>query len=535
MFQTSVDVLVVGCGPTGLALANALGMQGVSVLLVEQDPGVAQVPRAVSVDNEAMRFMQRIGLRTEAEAVTLPGTGTKYYGARGQLLAYARGPAHCRFGFPIKNPIDHPSFQRTLLDGARRFPCVQLRHETRFLSMTQDSGRVFAEIENSAGRQTVESRYLVGCDGGRSTVRSAIGQEPMAGSAFAERWLVVDTINDHHDERYAMHYGDPKRPRVVIVGNESRCRYEFLIHKHEDPGDGEIVDLTHQLMSQYRTLDEGDIVRATIYQFYALVARQWSEGRVFLAGDAAHMMPPFAGQGLNSGLRDASNLGWKLGAVLVGSAGKELLTTYEAERRPHVLATVDLSVRLGSLMMTLSRVRAVLRDTVFAVGARLPGFRRFFAELRFRPEADYSSGFAVGGGDSRVGRQLRQPRVLTSDGSVVGLDDVLGPGFALLGLDVDPIDMALLSAPLWARLDATRATVALGDRLPARGASAAVADLDGLLAEQLRGLEGRVVLVRPDRFIAGTFALRDEATFAAEVGIRLGAPQTTAFEKAAAI
>jgi 3-(3-hydroxy-phenyl)propionate hydroxylase len=521
-----VDVLIVGGGPTGLALANALGAQDLSVLLVEQERGVAELPRAVSVDDEAMRFMQRLGLLADAEAVTLPGTGTKYYGARGQVLSYARGPERPRYGFPVKNPMDHPEFQQMLLDGARRFPNVEIRHETEFIAFTQDSERVTAEIRNGRGTETITSRYMIGCDGGRSPVRIAIGQEPMSGSAFAERWLVVDTVEDSHDERYAMHYGDPDRPRVVIVGRDGRCRYEFLVHDHEQPTDHQVEALARELLRPYRSIDSSDIVRATIYQFYALVADEWSDGRVFLAGDAAHMMPPFAGQGLNSGLRDASNLAWKLGAVIKGQARPELLLTYQAERRPHVEATVQLSVRMGSVMMTLSPRRAFLRDTVFTVGSKLPGFRRFFAELRFRPDPHYVDGFAVPDGVGEVvGTLLRQPRVLIGSGTVVNLDDVLGSGFALLGVDVEAAQLLALCDPVWDRLAATRVHVTFDDRLPLRNPLVrGVADMDGLLAEQLADLRGRVVLVRPDRFIAGSFAPAEEMDFATQLDQLLGSP-----------
>jgi 3-(3-hydroxy-phenyl)propionate hydroxylase len=520
-----VDVLIVGGGPTGLALANALGMHDVTVLLVEQDPGVAELPRAVSIDDEAMRFMQRLGLRAEAEAVTFPGTGTKYYGARSQVLSYARGPERRRFGFPVKNPIDHPMFQQMLLDGARRFPNVEIRHETQFTSLTQDSEGVTAEIHGAHGAETLTCRYLIGCDGGRSPVRIAIGQEPMSGSAFAERWLVVDTIHDNHDERYAMHHGDPQRPRVIIVGRDGRCRYEFLVHDNEQPDQDQAEALARKLLAPYRSIDSAHIVRSTIYQFYALVANGWSVGRVYLAGDAAHMMPPFAGQGLNSGLRDASNLGWKLPAVLKKQAGPELLASYQAERRPHVQATVRLSVRLGSVMMTLSPVRAFLRDAAFAIGGKLPGFRGFFAELRFRPDPNYALGFAITDSTSVVGAQLRQPKVITTGGTVVDLDDVLGDGFALLGIGVDAAQLLALKESVWTRLNPTKVLVTLDDRLPCRDlvpSITAVADQDGLLAEQLRECRGRVVLVRPDRFIAGSFAPASEKEFATRLEELLG-------------
>jgi 3-(3-hydroxy-phenyl)propionate hydroxylase len=522
----SFDVLIVGGGPTGLAAANALGASGASVLLVEQEPGVAELPRAVSIDDEAMRFLQRLGLRAEAEAVTLPGTGTKYYGARNQLLLYARGRKPLRYGFAVKNPMDHPEFQQMLLDGATRFPAVELRHRTRFLSLSQDASSVTAELQGPDGPEAASCRFLLGCDGGRSSVRVAIGEEPMRGSAFAERWLVVDTVNDPHHQRYAMHYGDPRRPHVVVAGRDGRCRYEFLVMDDERPVDDEINEFARALVAPYRELADVDIVRCTIYQFYALVADSWKVGRVFLAGDAAHMMPPFAGQGMNSGLRDAANLTWKMALALEGRAGEDLLSTYQSERRPHVQATIRLSVRLGEIMMSTNAVRAALRDALFSAGRSVPGFRRFFTEMRFKPDPAYYDGFAIGSGSRTgpVGSQLYQPRVLTDSVSIVDLDEVLGDSFALLGLEVPPQALEQLTDPVWARLQARRIAVRLGDQLPAGGSEIPeVADLDGLLAAQVGHLAGKVLLVRPDRFIAGSFDLSTEQdAFARELEARLG-------------
>lgn len=523
--QPEVDVLIVGGGPTGLAAANALGQAGVDVLLVEQGSAVAELPRAVSVDDEAMRFMQSLGLADAARGVAVPGTGTKYFGARGQLLAYGRGPERPRFGHHVKNPIDHPSFQRMLLDGLDRFTNVAVRHDTSFLRLEQDADGVTAEIEAEGVVEEVRCRYLLGADGGRSAVRTAIGQEPMMGSVFGERWLVLDTVNDEHDERFAMHHGDPKRPRVVIVGREGRCRYEFLLHDDEQFEGDDLLEFATRLVAPYRRLDPADVVRCAIYKFYALVAREFSLGRVFLAGDAAHLMPPFAGQGMNSGLRDAANLSWKLAAVLDQKAGPQLLATYTAERQPHVSAMVRLSVRMGAVMMTRSPGRAWIRDLAFAAGRRLPIVDRFFGEMRFKPEPRYESGFLLGtpGRGAPIGAMMVQPRVLDADGRFAWLDDEIGPGFGLLAIDTDSEALERLRSPIWERLGVAKAHIALDDRLPAQLVNTpALADADGLLAEQLAKLRGKLILIRPDRYVAAAFAPEEEPEVANRLIALLG-------------
>jgi 3-(3-hydroxy-phenyl)propionate hydroxylase len=525
--EYDADVLIVGAGPTGLALANALGSEGTRVLVCEQDEDVAQMPRSVSVDDEAMRFMQAVGLADAARRTVFPGTGTKYFGARGQLLTYGRGSDRPRYGHPIKNPMDHSEFQRMLLHGTARFPNVEVRHGTRVSGITQDAAGATATIELDGATSSATVRYVIGADGARSTIRTAIGLEPMDGSAFEQRWLVVDTINDPHDERYAMHHGDPRRPRVVVVGREGRCRYEFLVHADEHPSETEMIALATRLVRPYRgRLDPEDIVRCTIYRFYALVAREFRVERAFLVGDAAHLMPPFAGQGLNSGLRDAANLSWKLAMVLRGDAGERLLDTYAEERKPHATAMVNLSVQMGSMMMTSSRPKAWARDAGFLVGQRLPWFDRFFRELRFKPPARHATGFCLAdaSASSAIGAMIFQPRVIDSTCSYREFDDLIGPGFALIAIGGSPEALNHLSDPIWERIGAARLHVALDDRLPNRDAGPrGVADADGQLADQLNELRGRLVLVRPDRFIAGAFDPADEREFVRRVEDVLGA------------
>ena len=521
------EVLIVGGGPTGLLAANLLGQSGIKVLVVERRPGAVEEPRAVSLDDEAMRSLQGAGLlELASRGVVLPGTGTKYFGARGQLLAYARGPATPPFGHPVKNPIDQPEFERMLLEGLQRYPGVRVEFSAAILDFEQDAEGVSARVRSSDGStRQVRARYLLGCDGGRSTVRHAQGIR-MTGTTFAEPWIVVDCVDDPHDERFAMHHGDPRRPSVVVPGRGGRCRYEFMLLPGEDPETASSLPFVRRLLAPHRgEVGPEQIVRSAVYTFHALVAERWREGRTFLLGDAAHMMPPFAGQGLNSGMRDATNLIWKLDAVLRGAAGDRLLDTYEAERRPHAEAIIRLSTRLGGVMMTTSRAKAGLRDASIAAGSMLPAVRRFLTEMRYKPAPRYERGLILrepsGGGVA--GRMLPQPRVLLADGGQVPLDDVLGPSFSLLAVDPPRDVFGGLRSGLWDELGASRVELKLGDRLPASSPSAVgAADADGLLDPVLGDQRGRLVLLRPDRFVLGVFDPADEERFAAAVRDALG-------------
>lgn len=518
-------MLVAGAGPTGLALANLLGQAGIDVLVVEREPGIAETPRAVSIDDEGLRFVQACRLAEAATRVVVPGTGTRYYGADGRLIAHAHGPRPSPLGHPAKNPIDHQEFQQLLLDGLARFPNVEVGFGTELEGFEQDGGGVQAEVTRNGSRELVEAAFLLGADGGRSTVRRLLGIE-MDGKSHGERWLIVDTVRDPHDQRYAMHHGDPRRPHVVVPGRAGRCRYEFLLFGEPDE-EATAPAFVERLMAPYRPeLPPEDIVRCTVFTFHSLVARRWRSGRVLLAGDAAHMMPPFAGQGLNSGLRDALNLGWKLACVLRGQAGEEVLDTYQEEREPNARGMIALSERIGRIVMTTSRLEARLRDVVLRAAWRSPRFRRYVGELRFKPAPRYRAGLLVPAPGSELpGRMLPQPRVLLPDGRVCLLDDVLGPRFALLAVEPPDGRFPPLADPLWDELGAARIALRVDERLPPGdpGAGAVgAADLDGLLAPLLSPLRGRVVLLRPDRFVLGLLQPAEERAFAAALQQRLG-------------
>jgi 3-(3-hydroxy-phenyl)propionate hydroxylase len=523
--MVGTSVLVVGAGPTGLVAAALLGRAGVEAMVLERNPSTSDEPKAVTIDDAALRTLQRAGVLEELRDALLAGTGTRYYGRHGQLLTYAHASPPFRFGHPVKNPFAQPELERRLAGYLERLPSVRLRFGAELTGLAQDGEGVTARVSGPGGAtEELRCAYLLGCDGGRSSVRSLLGIR-LQGSSYTEPWLVIDTLNDAHDQRYAMHHGDPRQPRVVVPGPGGTCRYEFLAGRGDADLDGPPPpELVRELLAPYRPLEEGDLRRAALYTFHALVAARWRSGRCFLLGDAAHMMPPFAGAGLNAGIRDADNLTWKLGLAL-GEGGAparpELLDTYELERRPHVEAMVRLSVRLGSLVMTTSPTRAVLRDLAVRLCNLVPAGRRYLAEMRFRPEARCARGFVMRApplaGAAVVGRALGQPTVMDPAGRLLPLDEALGPGFSLVAVDPEEIDpFRGLSHPIWDGLGASRVGVALGDRAArcASGGWRSVADYDGSLAKPLADCRGRLLLVRPDRVVAAAFGAGQERAVA---------------------
>lgn len=505
------SVLVVGGGPTGLTAANLLGSLGVRVLLVEQNAGTSDDAKAISLDDESLRSLQLAGLDARIYPIIVPGTGTKYFGVHGRPLVHARGTGGYRFGHPFKNPFAQPEFERVLREGLDRFPHVRQRFATTLVDLHQDDDIVRASLREGDGAlEEVEVDYVLACDGGRSTVREDLLAIPMTGRSFDEHWLVADTLHDPHDQRYGMHHGDPDRPHVIVPGRDGRCRYEFLLKPGEGtPAEPPPFELVRDLVAPYRGLGREDIERAVVYRFHALLADRLREGRVFLLGDAAHMMPPFAGQGLNSGLRDAVNLCWKINEVLAGRASDALLDTYESERRPHAQAMIALSVRLGSIVMTTDARRARLRDLLVAGAMRTRRGRRYLTEMRYRPPTQLRTGAVVrlGGRNDQgpVGLPITQPRVLRGAAhELVRLDDVLGAGWSLLGVQVTDGDWKLADAA--GLPHGTEVDVVLDDRSARdRDGRPAIADADGQLDAFLHSLRRQFVLVRPDRIVAAVF------------------------------
>lgn len=542
-------MVIVGGGPTGLVSACLLGSAGVRTLLVERNPSTSTEAKAISIDDESLRVMQRAGVVEDVYDIIHPGTGTAYFGADRQLLFRARSAQPYRLGHPFKNPFAQPDFERVLLRALDRFPSVEVAFGTELVDadIALDADIDVAARARSATGQPVGDRsaptatvtlrptaeaggsvsrvrtdLVLGCDGGRSTLRRLAGIA-MVGRSFDDRWLVADTLHDSHRQRYGLHVGDPSRPHVIIPGGNGRCRYELKLRPDEQAATPEeLRQLARRLIAPLRTLRDVDIERCIVYSFHALVAERWRHGPLFLLGDAAHMMPPFAGQGLNSGIRDADNLTWKVAAVLAGQAHRSILDTYETERRPHAEAMVRLSTWLGRVVMTSKPSVAQVRDATVRAALRSGSGRRYLTGMRFKPQARYRRGFvdatvaptrrpakwsgATSGGRALVGAALPQPRCLTSSGQLVLLDEVLGPWFALLGVHCPEESWTAVGAHALGALSFRQVEVFLDDTMAADiGPRTGVADADGALQSLLCSARGSFLLVRPDRFVAAAF------------------------------
>ena len=507
------DVLVAGAGPVGVTTANLLGCYGIDTVLVDRASGVVDYPRAIGIDDEGLRTFQTAGLADRVAADTIQNVPLKFFDGRGRCFAEVR-PTAREFGWHRRNIFMQPIAERTLREGLERFPHVRTLWSHELIRVEQDRSGVHVWLERDDG-DTIEvtAKYLVGADGGRSTVRQLLGV-PFLGSTHAHKWVVIDCAHDPLDAPYTALHCDPHRPYVSARMPYGYRRWEFMLFPGEDDRDVLAPDAVRDLLRRHVVdPDAVDVVRARVYTHHSRIAERFVDNRTVLAGDAAHLMPPWAGQGLNTGLRDASNLAWKIAACTRGHAGPALLATYDEERRSHAQAMIDLSTMLGRVLSPARPLTAHTRDLLFRAVAVAPPLRRWIGEMRFKPEPVYRSGFflpdRVSPAGGATGRMFIQPDVEVA-GRRAKLDDVLGAGFSLVGFDCDPAEHLDAAATRALRqLDAnvfrvihSRAGDAQYERPMRRPGTTVLEDIDNQMRPWFEQRGASAVVVRPDRYVA---------------------------------
>lgn len=509
MGLTKVSIIIAGAGPTGLILGNLLGMAGIDTLIIECNAGLSDGPKAIALDDEGLRACQAVGLGNAVIEDLLFDIDAHYVSA-GRLFAKV-APTSKRNGYPLISTFHQPEFEATLLDGLKRFTCVKLWFQHSLETHEQNDDGVSVCVRTPEGAQIeLECAYLLACDGAKSSIRRTLGI-PMQGATFAQRWLVVDCVDDEDPTTAAIFYCNPRRSAVTVPTPHNCRRWEFMLLPGEREEDLLRTENVRALIQQHGGPHNPHIMRQTIYTFHAALAKTFSKGRVFLLGDAAHLMPPFSGQGMNCGLRDAHNLSWKLVMVLRGQANPALLDTYHVERHAHTAQMIWISTFLGYIVVPTAKPLALLRDILFHGLNAVPSICEFLTEGRLKPQPRYKQGFMLSSGNRRnkaiAGVMLPQPEVMTAQGKRVLLDEVLGTGFALLRLHDDPTKaFTLLKADFWKRLEVRFICVQPG-RYPPTGSKECivVGDVDGEMSKFLWHDQQLFVLVRPDRYIFGVF------------------------------
>jgi 2-polyprenyl-6-methoxyphenol hydroxylase-like FAD-dependent oxidoreductase len=427
---TDYDVAVCGLGPVGLLLALLLGDRGLRVLAFDKDDEPYLLPRAAVIDDEVLRIFQSVGVDDAILADSQVQSGASIVTAAGRPVEIVRTRIG-RLGHPPLVGINQPAIERTLTRAVEDRPTVELRRGLALETIDQSADRVEVRARPSDGGpvETISANWLVGCDGGHSTVRTQL-EIPFEGHTNPQRWVVVDTIVDRRLAKVPHPYfvGRAARPAVTLPISPGRHRWEFMLHPGEDASPHLEPDAIRAAMEEWLDGEQAVIERAVVYTFHTRMATPWRRGRALLAGDAAHLMPPFAGQGFSSGARDVSNLAWRLAEVMAG-APDSLLDAYEVERRPHVAAMQRLAHVIGGFVQSTSPWRVRVRD-LFLRG--IDGTRvQDFIVNNLKPLPTYGDGsFAT-----RPARRASRRSVGTLFPQTDRLDDRLGGAWAAVALE----------------------------------------------------------------------------------------------------
>lgn len=480
-----VPVVIVGAGPTGVAAATLLADYGIPCLVLDRWEAVYPQPRAVHLDDEINRLVARLDVADEFAAISRPALGLRLLDSDLRVLAeFHRDTAESVHGFPKANMFDQPEFEALLRTNLTTRSAVTLRGNCEVTDVTQlESGRVRVTfIDRDTGDESVvDAAYALGCDGANSIVRSSIGVA-MEDLRFEQRWLVVDVITNAELNQWdGVHQVcDPVRAATYMRIGPARYRWEFRLLPDETADEyGTIAALRGLIRPWVNDTDDDDLelVRVTEYTFRAQIADRWRDRNVFLVGDAAHLTPPFIGQGMGAGLRDAMNLIWKLAGVIHGDLSAQVLDTYEQERKPHARTMIGLALAMGWAMTAGGRFGDVIRRAVAPRLHLVPGMRERIVDgstpaLRRNPLV------VKGRGPRQLAGTLCPNPVLASGHR---LDAVLGNGFAVITTSRPPASQ--------------RATV------EQRGAVVVVAEPGGELERWLRRGHATAAIVRPDRTV----------------------------------
>ena len=572
------DVIIVGAGPVGLTIANTLGVAGVPALVIEKLDKIIDYPRAIGIDDESLRTLQTAGLVDQVQAHITPDHWMRFYTASGKCFASIE-PRTDEFGWSRRNAFIQPQVDEILYQGLQRFQDTQVMFGQSVTGITQDAEGVTLTLEDSQGQpRTLRARYVVACDGGNSFIRRAL-DVPFEGRTKPNQWIVVDVRNDPLGTPHIDMHCDPERPYVSAALPHGIRRFEFMVMPGETEEELSKPENLAKLMRKVvADPDQVDYIRKRVYTHNARLATTFRVDRVLLAGDAAHIMPVWQGQGYNSGMRDASNLAWKLAWVAKGLAGSALLDTYGDERRDHARSMIHLSEVAGDIFAPESHTAAKVRDTLMLALNALPPVKQYFAEMRFKPMPRYERGVVVlpeksegqpllGGllqrsGDhplgrllglmaekkesplgrllngfeapleTPVGRMFIQPRVTTEAGDTVRLDDVIGLNFAILAWGTDPtFNLSPEARAFWDRLGAKFITAKpqvqmahKGEPGDARAGVITLGDAQGRLKEWFGKQTKSIVFLRPDRFVAALCSPQEVSAVTAALARNLATP-----------
>ncbi len=506
--KMDADVLIVGYGPVGAALACLLGRYGVRTCVIDKATEIFMSPRAIALDNEALRILQMVGLSEQAfDRVPIPYVKmhSPYVGQFAHINTSGTIDGH-----PKLVTFYQPDLERALREEAASHATVDVRLGIELLSLKQVEGVEATVRDNNGQESMIRTRFVVGADGASSRVRQLIGQD-FKGRSYAEDWLIVDAKNVPASIDHVEFICDPKRPTPHMVAPGGRTRWEFMLQPGEKREEMESDEALKTLLAPWGNPDDMEIERRAIYRFHALCCKSFSKGKVFLVGDAAHVTPPFVGQGLVAGLRDVANLGWKLAWVAQGWAAPRILDSYDQERRPHAKAMIQLARFMGSMVMPQNALAAIGLHGVMRSARANPALRPFLEDLGVKPKNRFSKGlFTKGRGRLRRGACLPQFWLRDQEHQLRLSDDILADSLTLVGFGRDPAEhLTDAERDLFLSSGGHITQICLPGEALHRG-SAAWEDISGALLPDAAPY-GWCAVIRPDRVVVNDGPVTDAA------------------------
>jgi 3-(3-hydroxy-phenyl)propionate hydroxylase len=484
--MNSVDVAIVGYGPAGAVAAALLGQAGLRVHVVERQRGVYEIPRAISLDHEVMRLFQQIGIERDVAPHVEPFTPSEFFGVDGQLIRRMTmiEPPYPQ-GYTPSMVFTQPAVERIVRERVARLPNVTVALGNELTALQQGADGATLALRADDGRSsTLRARWVIGCDGGASLVRTLLGIE-LEDLDFDEPWLVVDAIVNERGlrklPRTSVQYCEPERPCTMVIGPKNHRRWEISLKPGEDPQQAATPEGTWRLLSRWLTPQDGELWRQSSYRFHALVAERWRVGRVFIAGDAAHMQPPFLGQGMCQGLRDVANLAWKLAAVqhgkVQGAAAERLLDSYGIERKAHVRELTSRLKAVGAVICERDADKARARDAKLLADCG--------GVVKDTPRQDILPPLSTGLRFESAGAGTLFPQPKLAGGEL--MDQRCGTGWRLV-------------------LDASLSAPPAGDVTLIALADPALRETEGVVETWMRKHGCHAALLRPDHYVYGTAA-----------------------------
>ncbi|WP_222598504.1 bifunctional 3-(3-hydroxy-phenyl)propionate/3-hydroxycinnamic acid hydroxylase MhpA [Lentzea tibetensis] len=496
------DVLIVGFGPVGQLLSILLADKGWRVVVVERRTEPHAIARAVSFDGEAARIFAAAGLADELPELGELSREIEFHNGRGDVLYRSEPAAEGYFGWPDSTSFYQPDLEAALIARTEQFPNLSVLLGTEAVGVEETGEHVDVRLQDGS---RISARWVVGCDGARSFVREQMDvSEQQAGFSFD--WLVCDVV-PHEITEYRpnnLQICDPKRPRTHASAGRGHRRWEFMLLPGESPSEMNTPDYAWKLLAMADvTPENATLERHSVYKFRSAFADRWRAGRLLLAGDAAHVMPPFSGQGMCSGVRDARNLSWRLDLVLRGLTSDALLDSYGVERIDHLQNSIELAIKLGRVICLTNEKLAAARDAAMLAG-------RARGDVPPRPEDIYwpiRKG-VFGHADQVTGRLVPQARVASADREGL-FDQVVGTGFVLMTLGDPAQCVSPESQEILDSLDALVVGILPPGTPRDTLRPGTVVDVDGTCSAYLSGAHGEAVLMRPDFYAFGADEIND--------------------------